>query len=121
MGLFSKWRRTFIEFSEFRELRESQKSLRLQYKVVQYKDLLCYIVSLWYSGLISVSYTGDPGFQPCNLPFDFFLVTLFGKFSENIREDRKLFVNGINNAHLSFHEHTKKALLVLMTIMCTLL
>ena len=30
-------------------------------------------VSLWDSGIISVSYTGGPGFQSCNLPFDFFL------------------------------------------------
>ena len=28
MGVYSKWSRTFIEFSEFREFRGSEKSLR---------------------------------------------------------------------------------------------
>ena len=30
-------------------------------------------MSLWYSGKVSVSYTGDPGFQPCNFPFWFLI------------------------------------------------
>ena len=28
-------------------------------------------MSLWDSGIISASYTGDPGFQFCNFPLDF--------------------------------------------------
>ena len=29
-GVFSDWRRTFIEFTEFREFRESEKSVRCE-------------------------------------------------------------------------------------------
>ena len=49
----------------------------------QYEDLLC---CLWLSGRVSVSYTGGPGFQPCNPPFWFLncFVTEFSEFSENI-------------------------------------
>ena len=43
-GVFSKWSRTFIELSEFREFREPEKSLR---HLVQYRDLLC---CLWFCG-----------------------------------------------------------------------
>ena len=52
---------------------------------LQYKNLLCNL-SLWSSGIISVSYTGDFGFQPHNPHFWFliFFVTEFSEFSENI-------------------------------------
>ena len=67
IGVFSKWSRTFIEFREFKE---SEKSLRHELHSVQGSALLH--VSLWDSGIISVSYTGGPGFQS-NLPFDFYI------------------------------------------------
>ena len=59
--VFSKKSRTFIEF------RESEKSLRHELGSVQGSALLP--VTLWVSGRVSVSYTGGPGFQPCNLIF----------------------------------------------------
>ena len=64
IGVFSKWSRTFAEFSEFWE---SEKSLRHEFGSVQCSALLP--VTLWLSGRVPVSHTGDPGFQPCNLPF----------------------------------------------------
>ena len=67
IGVFSKWSRTFIEFSEFRDFRESEKSLRYELGSVSGSALLP--VALWLSGRVSVSYTGDPGFQLYNLPF----------------------------------------------------
>ena len=66
-GVFSKWSITFIEFSELREYRESEKSLRYELGSVKGSALLP--VVLWLSGRVSVSYTGGPGFQPSNPPF----------------------------------------------------
>ena len=65
-GVFSKWSRTFIEFSEFRE---SEKSLKHELGSILGSALLP--VSLWSSGIIFVSYTGDHGFQPHNPHFWF--------------------------------------------------
>ena len=83
-GVFSKWSRTFIKFSQFREFRESEKSLRHELGSVQGSALLT--VALWLSGTVSVSYTGGPRFQPSYPPFGFliFFVTEFSEFSENI-------------------------------------
>ena len=66
-GVFSKWSRTFVEFTGFREFRESEKSLRHELGSVLGSALLP--VALWLSGRVSVSYTGDPRFQPCNFSF----------------------------------------------------
>ena len=68
-GVFSKWSRTFIEFSEFRKFRESEKSLRRELGSVQGYALL--LVALWMGGRVSVSYTGGPGSNPVILLFDF--------------------------------------------------
>ena len=51
----AKWSGTFIEFSEFREFRESEESLKHELGSVQGSALLP--LSLWSSGIISVSYT----------------------------------------------------------------
>ena len=74
IGVFSKWRKTFIEFSEFRKFRESDKSLRHELGSVQGSALSS--VSLWDYGIISLNYTGCPGFQSYNLPFDFNFLSL---------------------------------------------
>ena len=68
---FSKWNGTFIEFSEFRE---SEESLKHELGSVQGSAVLP--VPLWSSGIISVSYTGDPVFQPHNACFYFILFLL---------------------------------------------
>ena len=63
-GDFPKWSRTFIEFSEFRE---SEKSLKHKLGSISGSALLR--VFLWYSGIISVFYTRDSGFEYSNLLF----------------------------------------------------
>ena len=50
IGVFSKWSGTFIDFSEFRE---SEESLKHEFGSVKGSALLP--VSLWSSGIISVS------------------------------------------------------------------
>ena len=68
IGVFFKWSRTFAEFSEFRESEES-----LKHELGSVKGSVLLIASLWSSGIISVSYTGDLGFQSHNPQFLFLI------------------------------------------------
>ena len=63
-GVFSEWSGTFIEFSEFREYEGS-----LKHKLGSVKGSALLPVSLWSSGIISVSYKGDLGSQSHNPHF----------------------------------------------------
>ena len=86
---FPKWSRTFIKFSEFREseefseFREFEKSLEHELGSVEGSALLP--MSLWYSGIISVSYTGDHGIQSSNPPF--WLLIILPLNSKTFREN----------------------------------
>ena len=64
-GVFPKWSRTSIEFNEFSKFRESEKSLKHDLGLIQLSSHLA--VSLWHSGRISVSHTGNSGFEYSNL------------------------------------------------------
>ena len=70
-GDFPKWSRTFIEFPEFREFKESDKLLKHKLGSIYLSSLLA--VSLCHSGKISASHRGDSGFEYSNL----FKVILF--------------------------------------------
>ena len=76
IGVFLKWSRTFIEISKFRE---SEKSLKHELGSILGSSLLP--VSLWHSGITSVSCTKDSGFKYSN-SFNYFVIE-FSEFSEN--------------------------------------
>ena len=80
--VFSKWSGTFAEFSEF-----SGESLKHELGSVQGSALLP--LSLWPCGIISVFYTGDPGSQPHNANFLFYLFFFVTEFRENSNERHK--------------------------------
>ena len=80
-GIFSKLSGTFIEFSKFRE---SEESLKHELGSVWRSALLH--VSLWSSGNISVSYTGDPGFHLHN-PHFWFLIFMSLNSVKTFREN----------------------------------
>ena len=69
---------------------------------VQYKDLL---YCLWLSGRVSVSYTGGPGFQPCNPPFRFLIF-----LSLNSANSVKTFRENSSEFLFSGEDHSAKIL-----------
>ena len=68
-------------------------------------------VALWLSGTVSVSYTGGPGFQPCNPPF-WFLIFLSLNSANSVKTFREnsivlrlsLTTNCVNMSHLQIQE-----------------